>query len=115
MSLSGWFSRWRHDRAAGSDGQAAQPPNGIADHRRAMILAEQLRIGDGDLCRTRKPRDALRLPAGRMGRDESEVSDGDNLVSCAAPWASALRIVAPDTKTEHPAGRLEFTRWNVQK
>lgn len=73
MSLSGW----RHGRAAGSDGQAAQPPNGIADHRRA--------------------------------------SDGDNLIGYGAPRASAPRIVAPDTRTENPAERVEFTRWNVQK
>lgn len=121
----------RHNRRTGSQ-----------THRRATILAEKLRIGDGDWWRTRKPRDAqgfhlpvlplqpqrdgnptvmrargrdaVRLPAGQARRCESEVSDGDHLVSCGAGRASALRIVAPDTRTENPAGRVEFTRWNVQ-
>lgn len=121
----------RHNRRTGSQ-----------THRRATILAEKLRIGDGDWWRTRKRcdaqafhlsvlplqrqrdgnptvmrahgRDALRLPAGRARRCESEVSDGDNLLSYGAPLASALRIVAPDTRTENLAGRVEFTRWNVQ-
>jgi len=60
-------------------------------------------------------RDALGLPDGQARRCESEVSDGDNLVSYGAPRASALRIVAPDTRTENPAERVEFTRWKVQK
>lgn len=107
----------RHNRRTGSQ-----------THRRETILAEKLRIGDGDWWRTRKPPDAQAFPlpvlplqpqrngnpAGQARRCESEVSDGDHLVSCGAPRAPALRIVAPDTRRENPARRVEFTRWNVQ-
>jgi len=129
-------------------------------YRRATILADELWICHGNCCRTRKQGDAqgfhlpvrplqrqrdgnptviragggdaVRLSAGQAKRCESEASDGDNLVSYAAPRASALRIVdlvSPSPgKSTGPCLRPgdlgvifeerylihEFTRLNVQ-
>jgi len=160
VSLSGSASRWRHGRHQVAMGKRHHRRAGSPVYRRATILADELWICHGNCCRTRKQRDAqafhlpvrplqrqrdgnptviragggdaVLLSAGQAKRCESEASDGDNLVSCAAPRASALRIVdlvSPSPgKSTGPCLRPgdlgvifeerylihEFTRLNVQ-